>query len=137
VSAIKPEEITQLVSEAWGVSPEAMAAACGKHARAPVRQFADPAYAARICAIMLIRRHTTASYHTATRAVGREDHHSDYVEKQVDYFRRYAMRRPEIAFCIERIEQQIDEIHEARVEKCAAIPGRSLTAFVQSSSLCA
>jgi predicted transcriptional regulator len=135
LSAIQAEEVLALVSEAWGVAPEAIGEGRGAWQRVPTVAFSDKAFAAKACFLMLVRRHTSIGWHKIGNVLGRSLHNSGYCERVIGNFERYARKHDDVRARVEAIEQKIDEIHEARISENVAIPVHSLTLLRPQVSL--
>lgn len=116
MSAVTPQEVVNLVAEAWGVQVKALSEPAYFDGRQ--NPFKLPGYTARACAVMLLQRHTPLSHNAIAAAIGLS--HANAKERQdslVERFRKYAVRHLDLMWRIEAIEQKIDDIHEARAEE--------------------
>lgn len=110
MSNVLPHEIVALVCRAWGVTVADMA-----ERQQACQPFHIGGYAARACAMLLMRRHTQASGRAISEAVGMCRLKTNMIDHYAGTFERYAARHPEIARRVEAIEHQIDAIHERRM----------------------
>lgn len=110
MSHVSPQEIIALTAEAFGVTIAEMTAPMPRMGGAC--PLSVPRYAARCCAIMLIRRHTLTSGREIQRLLAMRSRHVK--PRTAEVLGQYAARNPDVARKVERIETRIDDLHERR-----------------------
>lgn len=115
MSNITPLEIVAIVGQHFGVHPDVMAGRTTSHARAygPVM-----IRWARRAAVWALRRHTDLSWHAVAATVGlaKGGNTLDLMRVGVTECDTARLDDPILAAKLEAIEDQIDRVHEARMD---------------------
>lgn len=115
MSNVTAFEVADLVAKAWGLPIEALGELSPNTKGPRSEPFKRPSYAARGCAVMLIRKHTSAGAAVISNAIHMRRRQWDArLEHVAGMFEWWAESNPDIAARVEQVECWIDEIHEWR-----------------------
>lgn len=120
MSHISLEEIAELCAREFGVSVEQMRQRQWSNGKGQ----ATPAHIARNAVVWLARRHTKRSFGEIARCVGLDGAQRRRAAERAAKAFQALLETGELDDHLERIEAEIDRIHEARIDQRLADEGR-------------
>lgn len=116
MSDVTPAEIVDMVMHKYRVTKSDMRHPFGEGSRNH-NVFIRPGYAARVCCMYLIQRHTRAKAHEICESIGTRRQDIRAITNCVSRFTSFCDGHEYATNMVEAVEDEIDRIHERRCDE--------------------